>query len=879
MTLQDVTLDGDNPSLTSGIVAGGADLDARNGIVDNYYAGVFDNIHVHDVTVKNIYLRGIYAASGGSGFDFHDDTVENVQADPSSIAMFNYGGSGVFANNTVSDANDGISANHSRGTQFLNNVITASASGVHTDNSGDGGGSGDVIDGNSVSDCTTGGYGVWTFVPYIQPTVQNNVVTNCAVGLAATGSYVAVGTLFENNEVDGMNAAGSTGVYITTSTFYFASGNVEATLTGNIIKNNEDGFVFQSESGFTLTVDNLGNSITGNTTGTDTDGTGTYDVKMLGDWWGSASGPTNASNPSGTGDSVSDGIPFSPWLGIGTDSSGATGFQMASPMTWVAGPALCDGTCIQKAVDLASSGDTISALAGTFDEQVRDSGKSNLLINGAGVGSTVVQPSGVVANTTRINTNPAAVIFDVEDATGVTIQNLTADGSLNGLTGCTPDFLGFYYKNASGDLKHVAADHIKLAPALLGCQTGNGVYVESENPGFGAVNVNDASVTDYQKGGIVGNRVETVLSVTNSVITGIGPTDKIAQNGIQVGFSAQGVLTGNDISGNDYTPSTYASTAILLYQATGATITDNNMHDNQEGLFVQSTDGATVSGNQFTNTRDTATFVYLSNNGTYDDNTLTGMTGSYGMYFYDASTNNAVHDNAVRFNDYGVLVDYSGPGAPTGNTFNMNCIADNTVDGMATLGTVLTPVYATNNWWGKINGANPPGHGDTIDPAATINATPFLTAPVAGCPVPADGDGDGFVDASDNCPTVYNPDQANSDQFNYAANLPGTDSRGDACDLNIKGDGYLDSSKASLGRSVNVYCSVMRADVNGDGVVNILDLAAGAKYYIDPVPLVDPPSGLDVGIQRVNQNADNVINILDLSTMASYFLDSVTSCP
>ena len=76
-----------------------------------------------------------------------------------------------------------------------------------------------------------------------------------------------------------------------------------------------------------------------------------------------------------------------------------------------------------------------------------------------------------------------------------------------------------------------------------------------------------------------------------------------------------------------------------------------------------------------------------------------------------------------------------------------------------------------------------------------------------------------------------------------------------------------------------MYCSVMRADVNGDGVVNILDLAAGAKYYIDPVPLVDPPSGLDVGIQRVNQNADNVINILDLSTMASYFLDSVTSCP
>src|SRR5207237_5012031 len=136
--IQGIALDGDNPSLTSGVSVGGADLDARNGIITNHLAGVYQNLTVRNTTIRNIYLRGIYASSGGS-FNFHDNTVSNVQADPASIAMFNFGGAGSFANNTVSDANDAISANHSSGTQFLNNQVTSSGSGVHTDHAGDGG--------------------------------------------------------------------------------------------------------------------------------------------------------------------------------------------------------------------------------------------------------------------------------------------------------------------------------------------------------------------------------------------------------------------------------------------------------------------------------------------------------------------------------------------------------------------------------------------------------------------------------------------------------------------------------------------------------------------------------------------------------------------
>ncbi len=369
--------------------------------------------------MKNIYLRGIYASSGGS-FNFHHDNVTNVQGDPASIGMFNFGGSGNFSDNIVSATNDAISANHSRGTTFLNNIVTNSGSGVHTDNAGDGGGSADLLDGNTVSDCTPGGYGVWTFVPYIQPTVKRNVINKCAVGLAATGSFVPVGTLFQDNDANGMGLAGSTGVYITTNLFGFGSGNVSATLTGNFIRNNQDGIVYESEPGYTLTVNNLGNAISGNSsTGASTSNTGTFNVKMLGDWWGSATGPTHALNPGGTGDSVADGIPYSPWLGIGTDASVAPGFQMASPMTWVVGTNVCDVVCIQKAVDLASSGDTVSALAGTFVEQV-DIGKV-ITLTGAGAGSTFIKSPASLATKFVTSADNKPVVY--VHATGGTIEN------------------------------------------------------------------------------------------------------------------------------------------------------------------------------------------------------------------------------------------------------------------------------------------------------------------------------------------------------------------------------------------------------------------------------------------------------------------------
>jgi nitrous oxidase accessory protein NosD len=319
VTIASLTLNGDNPRLTSGVVRGGADLDARNGIITDHTLGIYNNLTVSNVVVKNIYLRGIYASSGGT-FNFRNSFVTNVQGEYASIGIFNFGGSGVMANNYVAFANDAISSNHSSGVQFLRNKITHSGSGVHTDNAGDGGGTADLIKGNSVEDCLSDGYGIWVFVPYIAPTVQNNEVEGCSVGLAAFGQGAPVTTIFTNNEIDGKSAlssapSNSIGVIVSTDQLGFGYNDVSAEFINNEIKHfntgvyvEEHGELYQLGSGggdATATFHN--NIIHPNNTGAN--GMPDTTVNAENNWWGCAAGPNQPGCDTAVGT-----VDFTPWL-------------------------------------------------------------------------------------------------------------------------------------------------------------------------------------------------------------------------------------------------------------------------------------------------------------------------------------------------------------------------------------------------------------------------------------------------------------------------------------------------------------------------------------------------------------------------------------
>jgi hypothetical protein len=279
------------------------------------------------VTVQDIYLRGIEATYDnvpGQTFNFTHDTVTNVQGDPSSISMFNFGDSGVMSDNVVTRANDAISANWSTGTQFLRNQISNSGSGIHTDNNGGSGGVADLIQGNTVSHCNVNGYGIWVFAPYVSATVASNKVKGCYVALAAYGSQAAgQGPTFSNNTLLGSGAtttdpSGTYGAYLTTDLLGSGFGDLTTTLTGNSFEKFGTGvFVTQTtpttgqSAGGQATVTASPNNLFLHDSIGANGGTGTV-VNAQSNWWGCKKGP----NFGGTCSAAIGTVDFTSWLAV-----------------------------------------------------------------------------------------------------------------------------------------------------------------------------------------------------------------------------------------------------------------------------------------------------------------------------------------------------------------------------------------------------------------------------------------------------------------------------------------------------------------------------------------------------------------------------------
>lgn len=318
VTIKKLWLKGANPALAgepNAVEVGGEKLNARNGIVENYGTGVYNNLTVEDVKVTGVYRRAIYAASEGTGFNFNNDTVENVQGEEQSIAMFGYNTSGKMEHNKVTKASDALAANYSKGIDFVENTITNSASAIHTDNNGGSGGVADVIKGNKVKGCTLNGYGIWIFAPYVSATVESNQVKGCDVGLAAFGSQVpGEGPTFSKNKVSGTGATtndpeGTYGVYLSTSLLGYGSGNLTVTLTGNELEQSGTGMFVEQKEGSQATVTASGNSIIKNTKEGANGEAGTI-VNAQNNWWGCPTGPNTSTHC----DSALGTVTYTPWL-------------------------------------------------------------------------------------------------------------------------------------------------------------------------------------------------------------------------------------------------------------------------------------------------------------------------------------------------------------------------------------------------------------------------------------------------------------------------------------------------------------------------------------------------------------------------------------
>jgi hypothetical protein len=112
-----------------------------------------------------------------------------------------------------------------------------------------------------------------------------------------------------------------------------------------------------------------------------------------------------------------------------------------------------------------------------------------------------------------------------------------------------------------------------------GVQTGVGIYFS--NGATGSIIGN--TISNYQKGGIV--VFDFTGSVKDNIVTGLGPVNFIAQNGIQLGLPEQGYyfpasnavnVEGNIVTGNIYTQGytagghPFVSTGILVFASSGS---------------------------------------------------------------------------------------------------------------------------------------------------------------------------------------------------------------------------------------------------------------------------------------------------------------------
>jgi len=245
-------------------------------------------------------------------------------------------------------------------------------------------------------------------------------------------------------------------------------------------------------------------------------------------------------------------------------------------------------TSIQDAIKAANPGSLIRVCPGTYAEQL--SITKSLSIEGDS--GAIVLPSNMVANTTGSSGAPIAAAILVKNAANVAVEGLIVDTTSNGITECSPDLIGILYQNSSGRIEHNAVRNTKLSASLNGCQSGDGIVVQSLGGEASNVSIDDNSVHDYQKNGITGNESGTEVTITDNVVTGLGPTNGAAQNGIQIGFGAKGVVIRNTVTDNVWSPClslancAFNATGILVFESDDVRIEHNSVATNQVGVFA-----------------------------------------------------------------------------------------------------------------------------------------------------------------------------------------------------------------------------------------------------------------------------------------------------
>lgn len=226
-----------------------------------------------------------------------------------------------------------------------------------------------------------------------------------------------------------------------------------------------------------------------------------------------------------------------------------------------------------NACDFAISGNTMTLLADCETDHTILV-PEGFTLDGAGHKITAVDPAG--------DHFRGAVVKNGGATATVTNVEITASGLADICDGGDDRLRGILFDGAAGSITNVNVHGVRQG--LSGCQEGNAIEVRNY-PGSTvlSVTIDNNIVSDYQKNGItLTGKVNG--TVTNNTVTGNGPIDYIAQNGIQVGFGASALVRGNSVSGNYYTPTSWTACGLLFYEAAGVKQQANTLFANEVNL-------------------------------------------------------------------------------------------------------------------------------------------------------------------------------------------------------------------------------------------------------------------------------------------------------
>lgn len=313
-----------------------------------------------------------------------------------------------------------------------------------------------------------------------------------------------------------------------------------------------------------------------------------------------------------------------------------------------------DFTTIQAAITASVIPTTIEIDPGTYNEQLVISGKSDLvLISSDPLNPAVIQAPVLVGTNNLINITGSLCIR----VSSLIIQgpSIGGNGNLRRGINVTAGSTAIIDNNQILDIRD---------DPLSSGQYGLGVVVENTSSALIIGN----TIADYQKAGIVagpgpftGPAAFTCANILNNTISGIGPTNVIAQNGIQLSRGAESITQNNTVTGNLFTLPTFTAVGILLFGEIGeqrVVLQYNNLSANGSGLYLGQTDGVLSQLN-------------------------TSNSNEYGIIVEDTSHGNVFVQNTALGNSLFDIYDYS-VGVGSGGTANQYlcnmCETDNRND-------------------------------------------------------------------------------------------------------------------------------------------------------------------------------------------------------